>query len=429
MSALVDEAIKLYKAEELRLTETIRQYKELIRSMKTRVQGNDEEVPINIKDNEIPLKERQEIELLEQALKKALKVRSSSAVSKAPGAACQEEDHSNASLNKAAINGAGKDTRKTKQQMLSSTEVKKCHQRGNHTLHSRVKTRPTVNGKQLATKLLPVQKNPEADSQKKPGYKESDGLNTPSQKEQTSQSDQESKVQWVPSPLIPLWQGQRAKKYRLWNKVLTRHTKPVPERDQFRKRLASTFPTDWPSVHTAVMEAELDVITQLALDLTHCYNAELQNLRLASDPETSMEREYESLLMLAGLEEMMTKVIKHASHLKKDWETRLAWWHGSLCPLRSTNKWSDQERCLPSLLVYSSEGDLAELLAERLHIDHLQLEIRLHQAMCDTLVDLDPCEASAVCPSATVLRGVYSLLAEGSAYFPSLVLDTEPAQT
>lgn len=33
MSGLVDEAVKLYKAEEVRLNQTIQQYKELIRSM------------------------------------------------------------------------------------------------------------------------------------------------------------------------------------------------------------------------------------------------------------------------------------------------------------------------------------------------------------------------------------------------------------
>lgn len=49
------------------------------------------------------------------------------------------------------------------------------------------------------------------------------------------------------------------------------------------------------------------------------------------------------------------------------------------------------------------------------------------QALCDTLEDLIPRAPTASQPSPTVLRGVYSLLAEGGVYFPSLVVDTEPA--
>lgn len=54
----------------------------------------------------------------------------------------------------------------------------------------------------------------------------------------------------------------------------------------------------------------------------------------------------------------------------------------------------------------------------------------LLQAMYDTLLDPISDESfSSGCPSATVLRGVYSLLGEGGTQFPSLVLDMDSAQT
>lgn len=53
----------------------------------------------------------------------------------------------------------------------------------------------------------------------------------------------------------------------------------------------------------------------------------------------------------------------------------------------------------------------------------------LLQAMCDALIDLISCESSSSGrASPTVLRGLYSLLGEGGAQFPSLVLDIDSAQ-
>lgn len=53
----------------------------------------------------------------------------------------------------------------------------------------------------------------------------------------------------------------------------------------------------------------------------------------------------------------------------------------------------------------------------------------LLQAMCE-LADLISYESSSLGrPSATALRGVYSLLGAGGAQFPSLVLDIDSTQT
>lgn len=50
--------------------------------------------------------------------------------------------------------------------------------------------------------------------------------------------------------------------------------------------------------------------------------------------------------------------------------------------------------------------------------------------MCDALLDLiSDSSSSSGHLSATALRGVYSLLGEGGAQFPSLVLDIDSAQT
>ncbi|KAB5554094.1 hypothetical protein PHYPO_G00046230 [Pangasianodon hypophthalmus] len=459
MSAL-DEAIKVCRAEELKLTGTTRQYEAILLSMKTRVKDSSEAGTLTrVKDNDIPLKERQEVELLEHVLKKALKIRSSSAVD----LNYQEKSRSSGSASKAPAVKDG-DKRNQQKSSLSSSEVKGNRQHAGQLKstagHGAVATRqvldktgpssrPTIKGKQLAMKAFSTQKTTGVSVQIKPCQITSCSLESDrgvmsvglsSSEERTSRSDQELKTQseasapkeqWVPSPSLPLWQAQQAKKSKLWNKVLTRHSKPVPERDHFKKRLISTFPTEWASVHIAAMEAKLDVLTQLGLDLTHCYNAELHSHQLGLSPDPSTEKEYESLLMLAGLEKMMVQVIKEADHLKKGWERKMAWWHGALCPLRSRVEWHNSEQpCLPPMLGYSGKDELEDVHSLRLHVAQLKLEIHMHQAMCDTLIDLISCESSASGrPSATVLRGVYSLLGEGGAQFPSLVLDIDAAQT
>ncbi|KAF7698249.1 uncharacterized protein LOC124396695 [Silurus meridionalis] len=458
MSALVEEAIRLYRAEERKLTETIWLYKELLRSMKTRVKVSSEaETPDSIKDQGIPLKDRQELELLEQVLKKALKIRSSSAVI----LNYQENPCSSGSVDKAPA-VKGRDKRNCQKSSLLSSELKGSHQHegqlkstagcGNDaTCQVPVKTGPssrlTVRGKHSGKKPVSTQKTTTGSVQTRSCQvtscsRGSDrgmlSVGSSSLEERTSQTNQESemqskalapKEQWLPSPSLPLWQTQQAKKNKLWNKSLSRHSKPAPERDQFRKRLISTFPNEWSSVQIAAMEEELDVLTQLGLDLTHCYNADLQIHQLGWSPELSTEREYESLLMLTGLEKMMVQIIKEADRLKKDWERKMAWWYGALCPLHSRVEWHSSERpCIPPLLAYSSKGELEELQSLRLYVSQLKLEIHAHQAMCDTLINQISCESpSSNRPSATALRGVYSLLGEGGAQFPSLVLDNDSA--
>ncbi|KAI5619042.1 hypothetical protein C0J50_21073 [Silurus asotus] len=285
------------------------------------------------KNEGIPLKERQELELLEQVLKKALKIRSSSAVS----LNYQENPCSSGSVDKAPA-VKGHDKINSQKHLLLSSELK-----GSHQHEGQLKS--TAGCGNVATRQVP-------------------------------------------------------------------------------------FPNEWSSVQIAAMEEELDVLTQLGLDLTHCYNAELQRHQLGCSPELSPEKEYLSLLMLTGLEKMMVQIIKEADRLKKDWERKMAWWYGALCPLHSRVKWHSSERpCIPPLLAYSSKGELEELQSLRLYVSQLKLEIHAHQAMCDTLINQISCESpSSNRPSATALRGVYSLLGEGGAQFPSLVLDNDSAQ-
>ncbi|XP_066498905.1 tubulin epsilon and delta complex protein 2 [Hoplias malabaricus] len=450
MSALVNEAIEMCKAEEAKLTEAIRQFKGILRSLKTPVNISSEtDPPVDgaAEPEDIPLKEQQEIELLEQVLRKALKVRSSSSVSRELSADLQEKKSSKISRqSKASIKNTT--TEKT-QKALSSTELQGRYlQQGGRgaggTVLESVKTRHVLvmkgpqsqkptRGKLPATKPAPVQVS-ESDSQD--AYRDKkNGRGSSENREFKRNQVSPLKEQWVLSPAFHVWRTQRAKKNSLWIKVLSQQSRLVPEQVQFKERLSSTFPQEWPSGGAASGGTELNSLVQLGLDLIHCYHAELQCRQplsacnaLGKAPETLMERDYESLLMLEGLEGMMTQVITQTNHLKKEWERKVG---GALCSLQKRSERGDpRHSVLPPLLFYTTETELEELESLRLRVSQLQLEIRLHQVLSDAgICYLTSQKSTSGCPSATELRGLYSLLGEGGMTFPALVLDSDPDQT
>ncbi|XP_058625167.1 uncharacterized protein LOC131536333 isoform X1 [Onychostoma macrolepis] len=443
----VDEAVKMCKAEESRLTENIRQCKEILRSMRTCVTETSEletAAAIGTKDADILPEEKQEIELLEQVLKKALKIRSTSEAHKELQ---PDSKHPNERKNKALINYTAKeeDKRKlVKSVPLSETYKKPIHHgRAGGTRPVLVLKGPTVhpvfNGRPSVPKSASAKISSTRSQQKMCvkaiNAKESSEDNFPSVScQEVSASGKDGKVttgsvqskeQWIPSHLLPAWRAQRTKQKRLWKKVLTQQSKPVPERTKFTEKLRDTFPSELPSVCPADIITELDVLTQRCLDLTHCFNAELQAQK-DSDSGTLREREYESLQMLEGLERMTAELIACADHRKKDWERWDMRISGALCPVRRRGEWGDPAcSCLPPILSYSSEAELRELESQRLRVEQLLQAVRLQQAMSDSLASHWSSGPGSAGPSAVVLRGLYSLLAEGGVQFPSLVLDSE----
>ncbi|KAM6957235.1 uncharacterized protein FYW47_011346 [Aplochiton taeniatus] len=84
--SMVEEAIKLGKAEETKIHENIQLYKGILQSLRG-PQDKDSEKKSEVTeyvdkgaDPDIPPEEKQDMELLEEALKKALRIRSGSTV-------------------------------------------------------------------------------------------------------------------------------------------------------------------------------------------------------------------------------------------------------------------------------------------------------------------------------------------------------------
>ncbi|KAG1966996.1 hypothetical protein F2P79_002635 [Pimephales promelas] len=366
--------------------------------------------------DDIPPEEQTEIELLEHVLKKALKIRSTSEAHKELHSDSNQRKHPKPPIN---VNVKEEDKRKPVKSLPPPDTCKKNHHHRGAT-HGAVLLRkgpnahPLFKGRPSVPKSAPVKISSTASQQKmreefSPSVSGKDGKFT---------TGNMQNAQWISSPLLPVWRAQRTKQIRLWKKVLTHESKPVPEKTQFTERLRATFPSERPSRCPADITAELDVLSQRCLDLTHCFTH--------SDSGTSHEREYESLRMLEGLERMTADLLSCADQRKKDWERWDKSSSGDLFPIRRRGDWGDPDRsCLPPILSYTSETELRQLESRRLRVEQLQQAIGLQKAMSDNLVSLWDADSGVRRPSPVALRGLYSLLAEGGVQFPSLVLDSE----
>ncbi|TRZ00856.1 hypothetical protein DNTS_031791 [Danionella cerebrum] len=447
----LEKAARMCKAEEVKLTENIRQYKEILCLMRTRVTecSDLETQSANETEDGIPPEEKQEIELLEQALKKAAQIRSVSEAQKEPF----QRKSSNESKGKASASQTVK-VDKEKRAFPKKPDLRRG-MRGN-LKHGTTWMRPVLAQKPQTAPLgfRGRASAPKSSSGKvsTTGSDKKSSLQDRNPKElsldnaeegSTSDRDEKSTAEqqklierWIPSPLFPVWQAKRSKQNRLWMKVLRQQSKPVPERARFTERLRAavsfcsicfcTFPSEWPSRSPADLSRELEVLSLRCLNLTHCFQSEHQALKDALSG-CSGERCYESLQMLEGLEKMTEELLTCVGLRRKDWERWEKWSSGSLCPIKRRQDWADPDAqpCLPPILSYSNEAELRHVQTARVNVERLEQALQLQQVMSDNLASCWDSQATADRPSPMVLRSVWSLLAEGGVQFPSLVLDSE----
>ncbi|XP_031669566.1 tubulin epsilon and delta complex protein 2 isoform X3 [Oncorhynchus kisutch] len=471
--SLVDEAIKLCKVEETKINENILQYREILRSLRPQQEdGKEIELTDDVeKDPDVQLEERREMKLLNRLLEKALRVRAGTAPQKdpqnCPGPKKEPVDTTQGKGraltpggtkgNKNGIKTTSKpitmDKKESKKYSASHLSWGGRGRMGHPVGHSgqgrasmirssvQMQKRSVVSSKGFP----PQSSGKEVKQAGPPGPVSHDQGQSP----QASSAHHQVEVSHrAPTPLTK-WISLRTKQSRLWDKVLALQSKPVAERSHFTERVKATFSREWPtSGSPADTGAQVDRLTQLCTDLSHCYQSERlltgQTFRTSgTEPGTSPTRgdmeggittcqksEYESLLMLEGLEKMVADLRKHAGQLRKEWEAWDRWRRlkgegaGAFCPVRSKGEWGDLSGVtpLPPTLTYTSQAELQEVERLRLRVGLLQQEVHLHQALSDTMV----MPSAPGLPNPAVLRDIYSLLGEGGVMFPTLVLDTEP---
>ncbi|KAM9222617.1 LOW QUALITY PROTEIN: tubulin epsilon and delta complex protein 2 [Leptosomus discolor] len=196
-------------------------------------------------------------------------------------------------------------------------------------------------------------------------------------------------------------------------------------RNRFIERIRTTFCSPLPAFSPAEIEEELKVLQDVPSLLSQYVEAE------PADHPT-LQRDYESLLTLEGLQTTVSQCLHKLQLLRAAVESQMR-----LCPDCAGDVGSCCPACVPPrgqtcdnagllavpLLCYSSFQELKDLFALKLQVSMLHQEIALQKVM---MAELLPVLGSRLCPEASaaqLYRAIYTQLCEGGKRFPVLVRD------
>nr|XP_046272206.1 uncharacterized protein LOC124073779 isoform X2 [Scatophagus argus] len=428
----VEQAIKSCKAEQARINSTIQIYREILQSITSQPKvGYEESNSADDADTETGGSpgEREDLELLERALEKALQVRTGAGPSakdsnqrtapeREPGdVAVTSKEGMQAS---AASRGNRPTTRLTSRSArLDREKHKKPTTSASSTLSSKASYTPggcktTVNGNAVQNCLVssagPVQSQRAASVSGGVDLGQTGAHRVPHQN-------------GIASHQTAKWKSLKRKQNRLWDKVAALQRNPVPGRSRFTERVRSMFPKDWPCGSPDQTRVLVGRLTQQGRDLTHC--CQTKELLAQQTPEAATELGGETL---EGFQMTAAELQNFAVQVKKEWEAWDRWRPegGCLCPTVINGLLGHGMIGLPPTITYSTEAELRELENLRMRVALLQQEMYLEQALLDTLApQLSSVVIRPESLSISVLRDVYSLLGEGGQRFPAVVLDSE----
>ncbi|XP_019113573.2 tubulin epsilon and delta complex protein 2 isoform X2 [Larimichthys crocea] len=442
--SVVEQAIKSCKAEQARIKDSIQLYREILHTVtpqpNTDCVESDSADDATAADTDVSPGEKEDIELLEQALEKALWVRTGTGPSKkGSNKQCAPRKETKEGMQAfAASKGNQTTTRSTsKSASLARKEQKRpagiVHHQPARKSQQAVSASGCVDPGQLHTSAFHSKnKTNRGNVLSGNDLGRAAAISMPSSNNTAPVSHTaESGAPCLPqqngtaSDQTAQWRSLRRKQNRLWDKVAASQRKPVPGRSHFMERIRATFPKDWPCGSPDQTRALVDRLTHQGYDLIqHC---QTQELVAKQTPETATEpggKTLERWQMTAA------ELQNFAGQVKQEWEAWDRWRPegGCLCPTRANSVWSNgMVAPLPPTVTYTTEAELRELEKLRMRVALLQQKMHLEQALLDTLSpQLSSIVPGPGCPDVSVLRDVYSLLGEGGQRFPAIVLDSEP---
>ncbi|KAM8844258.1 uncharacterized protein tedc2 isoform 1-T1 [Spinachia spinachia] len=437
--SLVEQAIKSCKAEQTKINDSIRFYKDLLQTLTPRPKtGFDQTQCANnaATATDSSPGEKEDIELLERALEKALRVRTgagyskkdsskrpcTTAVARAEGALAPAASKVDRSTSRPTSKSANpKEPKRPGTSVPPTLGPELCA--GHHPARRKTTSKTPFSSAGVAHRQAAGKPQ-----QAHPGQLHTASLHS---KKKTVRSDLvsardpgEAVAPSAPcdnpvslaeglgarcllgpngkaSEQIAIWKSLRRKQNRLWDQVVALQRKPVPGRSHFMERLRATF-------HRGPL-CRIPDQTGLLVDRPTPRGPGLD--RRCQTAELRARRTQEAATELA-------------------WETWDRWRTegGRLCPAGVNGAGVDEMIApLPPTLTYATEAELVQLETLRMRGFLLRQEIYLEQAILDTLSPLLPSIIHGPgCPDPSVLRDLYSLLGEGGERFPAVVLDSEP---
>ncbi|NXX96233.1 TEDC2 protein, partial [Centropus bengalensis] len=210
-----------------------------------------------------------------------------------------------------------------------------------------------------------------------------------------------------------------ARNSRAWERCRLHRTSAdaAAARNRFMERIQATFCSPVPAFSPAEIEEEVKVLQDVPSLLNQYLEAE-------SEEHPTLEREYESLLTLEGLQTTVSQCLEKL-HLLQTGEPVPVCVSVPLNPCVAPRGHSRDGAGLLALplLSYSSLQELKDLFALKLRVSMLHQQIALQKVM---MAELLPVLGSGLHPAAStaqLYRAIYTLLCEGGKRFPVLVRD------
>ncbi|KAF7665493.1 hypothetical protein LDENG_00140800 [Lucifuga dentata] len=342
----VEEAIKSYKAEQARINERILLYKEILQIIAPKPQKGslDSECAEDAAtDIDISPGEKEEIELLERALEKALRIRTGIEPSKKnpdrhqqslkePGgtdvkpkkvtqasavfkgnqvtiksnskATClNRKEHKKPGMSELAKlgsrSGAGhhpgrnKSTVKSnliKKHPVSSTET--VHHQGDRKAQQVVSNSGSLDQDQAHNSTFSSKYNATGSSDEdlsKAATTPTPCLNNAELLSHSAKTEKQPQQNRIPLEQAVKWKCLISKQNRLWDKVMAVQRKPVPGRSRFMERMRATFPEDLACGSPNQTRGQVDQLTHQGQDLIQYFHTiELLSKQAGTEPGTSL---------------------------------------------------------------------------------------------------------------------------------------------
>ncbi|NWW89374.1 TEDC2 protein, partial [Rhynochetos jubatus] len=186
-------------------------------------------------------------------------------------------------------------------------------------------------------------------------------------------------------------------------------------RNRFVERIQTTFCSPMPAFSPAEIEEELKVLQDVPSLLSQYMEAEPAD-------HTTLQREYESLLTLKALQTTVSQCLHKLQLLQADCTGDRGSCFPACVPPRG--QMCDRAGVLAvPLLCYSSFQELKDLFALKLRVSMLHQEVALQKVMMAELLPVLESRLHPEASAAQLYRAVYTQLCEGGKRFPVLVRD------
>ncbi|KAG8006961.1 hypothetical protein GBF38_023050 [Nibea albiflora] len=310
--------------------------------------------------------EKEDIELLEQALEKALWVRTGTGPSKKdPNKQCVPRKETKEGTQAFAVSKGNQTT--TRSTSKSASLARKEHKRPAGIVHHQparksqqaVSASGSVEPGQLHTSAFHSKnKTSRGNALSGNDLGRAAAISMPS-------SNNTAPVSHTAEPGAPSLPQQNG----LWDKVTALQRKPVPGRSHFMERIRATFPKDWPCGSPDQTRALVDRLTHQGHDLVQHGLVAKQTPETAAEPGSRLQMTAAELQNFAG-------------QVKQEWEAWDRWRPegGCLCPTGANSVWANGMTApLPPTVTYTTEAELRELEKLRMRVALLQQEMHLEQ--------------------------------------------------